>query len=808
MRRVAEVERELVSAKERADEYSRELERCREAKRQLERELLTGPPQPKGDTQLQELLDQAEARRGQAQSEVSEMQEKLRFYAQSQQEMEEDRKEVARLGEELRALRGENSELRRRPGTKEANKRIAELRKQIEELQECLRKRHPDSILALVKACEPGPEEKRELRELKQKVEDLQAQLEDRDALYDRRVRALRAQYDHMRHEYERRVERARVPGNTEEAEGEERTKDVRHYAAPDREAVLKARIQDLERQVEHTKSYYLSKLRKREPLVPPQPAKPVRGAAGGGGPGEQRALQVQLQQLQQQLLEREQRLAELQRLPPQGGHTSALNLRLFLASPEAPALLSMCAEQRCLAQALQQGRFGDVAKQVEQLLPTLRAAEAAASQRGAEGDRNFVGHEAMAGQHDVLGQEEDVLRLGAVPALPARAWGVWRNFAELIAVSARAGRSRELAENVVDWKLSLEAVLHRLLCSPAGSEDGSALGEIESLLPRLSLEGLREDLGDLGIAPGGVLREAEAHAGLDHRLPWSELLLVLSQLGLPDERLKGCQLAASPDFSLSMTELAQSLSGLPGSQRPEAGLLRALTRLRLAASNGRGHVLMQFLRQCDVECCGFVARGDFIEALQKVPGALSADDRSQLAAFFAPAGDPRAVFYPLLLQSTVPDMSEQALQGAAQRWAEPRQPDPALEQQAELEAALVQARAERSVLQERLKVQEARNAEHAHQVAELSSEVPVQVVRRLQGEVAMLESKVLEQQASLASGARKAEISLRAELDVKCHEVATLQRTLESRDLEVQRYQCELEAIIQELAMLRGSGA
>merc|ERR1712066_109263 len=85
-------------------------------------------------------------------------------------------------------------------------------------------------------------------------------------------------------------------------------------------------------------------------------------------------------------------------------------------------------------------------------------------------------------------------------------------------------------------------------------------------------------------------------------------------------------------------------------------------------------------------------------------------------------------------------------------------------------------------------------------------SKTPAQTVRRLQGEVAALENRLIEQQATVLATARKSEITLRSELDVCRHEVATLQRTLEAKDREVRRYQAELEAIIAELMALRGT--
>eukprot|EP00435_Cladocopium_sp_Y103_P014384 s2216_g3.t1 len=121
-----------------------------------------------------------------------------------------------------------------------------------------------------------------------------------------------------------------------------------------------------------------------------------------------------------------------------------------------------------------------------------------------------------------------------------------------------------------------------------------------------------------------------------------------------------------------------------------------------------------------------------------------------------------------------------------------------------EWQSRLEEAKAESRLLRDQLHQQEARSAEQAREIAILGAEGPSQAVRRLQGEVAMLESKVLEQQAIQSAAARKSEIALRAELDVKNHEVSSLKRALEARDSEVCRYEAELGAIIAELNVLR----
>merc|ERR1712046_302015 len=88
---------------------------------------------------------------------------------------------------------------------------------------------------------------------------------------------------------------------------------------------------------------------------------------------------------------------------------------------------------------------------------------------------------------------------------------------------------------------------------------------------------------------------------------------------------------------------------------------------------------------------------------------------------------------------------------------------------------------------------------------AALVAQSPAHVVRRLQGEMAALENWMLEQQTALSSGSRKAEITLRGDLEVSRHEAATLRQALEARDSEVERYKQELQAIIGELMALKG---
>eukprot|EP00443_Scrippsiella_acuminata_P020551 CAMPEP_0115184930 /NCGR_PEP_ID=MMETSP0270-20121206/9211_1 /TAXON_ID=71861 /ORGANISM="Scrippsiella trochoidea, Strain CCMP3099" /LENGTH=1881 /DNA_ID=CAMNT_0002598021 /DNA_START=98 /DNA_END=5743 /DNA_ORIENTATION=- len=856
MRRVADLERDLVIAKERADEHARELERCREMKRQLERELLNGAPVVVDEhAPSKQQLSEALAAQSRAEQEVSELRDKLQWYAKSQCEMEDDRREVERLDEEVRTLRVENSELRRRPSAKEANRRVAEMRKQIDELSECLRKRNPDSILSLVKACEPPPEERRELRELRGRVTELEAKLSDRDTMYDRRVRALRAQYDQLRHEYERRSggEDAGAMQGGSGATGQAGVGGP----APDREAVLVARIKDLERQVEHTKSYYLTKLRKREPLVPPK--QPARSNANGVAQQREAELQLGIRDRDVQIEDLKRKVASLEtRMVDQPGDGTpdpvALSsaaapapalLRLFLASPEMQPLAMLSIELRAMTHAARCHRYDEVACQARALLSVLSAEETAAGafQRG------FAPI-----AHGASQACQDALRLKAQPPLPGAIWRLWRTLATQVAtvaaeaglrgdgcLSSREGTASDVAAAMTALRACIEAVLCGLVFSQGGRSgcDGQGAREawrselsanIESLLPRLLLEHLREEIDTVGISHAGIiLQDAEVHAGLDHRLPWVEFVGVLNRCGIGSVGLLAeSKRVADPHWSLAVGELRQLFCTEQRSHVPEspcAGLVRTLVRIRLVAANHKPPLPAMF-RQLDDSGRGFVQRSEFMEVLGSIHCALSLEERAQLAAFFSPASDPRWVCYPLLLQSVVPTPDEANFGGTSSaqsaaglpdgmpsaRWAEfvhtpmaalahPRSQSLVVGQPGALGRA-TELEAENGELRERIRVLEGRCAEQA----DLLARTPAQAVRQLQGEVAALESRVVEQQTAASTAARKLEITLRGELEVSQHEAAALKRSLQAKDREVERYKRELEDIIAELTKLQGA--
>lgn len=454
--------------------------------------------------------------------------------------------------------------------------------------------------------------------------------------------------------------------------------------------------------------------------------------------------------------------------------------------------MVALCTAQHWLAQSMRLERYEEVAAHAEMLIPIFLAAESAAKGSGepVEMDMSYGTHRVLL-QHDALRLE--------MPLLPSRVWTAWRHAMQRVAVIASqaslGGTHRpkvQLVEAMAELRQSAEAVIQQLLDGHPGPAPG------ESMLPRLSLEAVREDLDQRceDQVSLRLLEEAEAQAGLDHRLPWAELLAVLVRSGISKQCVDLCRLAARQDFSVSLTELRCLWRGddAPAGQA-YAGLFKALARIRLAVSRDPA-VLAQLERAA---VAGFLPRGDFMETLRSLPCALSLEERHQIASVFSPAGDVRRVCYPLFLHSVVPERFEEAAATHSVK-ADGRLEALEIEWQSRLEEAKEESRR----LRDQLHRQEVRSAEQAREIAILGAEGPSQAVRRLQGEVAMLESKVLEQQAIQSAAARKSEIALRAELDVKNHEVSTLKRALEARDSEVCRYEAELGAIIAELNVLR----
>lgn len=508
--------------------------------------------------------------------------------------------------------------------------------------------------------------------------------------------------------------------------------------------------------------------------------------------------------------------------------------LRLFLSAPEVIPLVSLSLELVAIARAARARCFSDVVAQARSLLAVLCSEEAAAGALGAGFAPDGVG--------------EDVLRLKAQPPLACAVWATWRKQTEhLIDVASEAGRHADAGNVMPDGSMApevasvlnslrtcVETVIEVLIQPAGGGRQGNVLGAgeawgpgssaaaaTESLLPRLVLERFREEVDTAGVGHAtALLQDAEVHAGLDHRLPWGELVSVLdrSRIGVP-HLLVDSRKAANLDWSFPVADLRQlmlaekvPLGSTGGGHSPCGGLVRALTRARLAA--GRSDPpLPQLFRSHDVEGQGFVQRAEFAEVLRGLRCALSPEERAQITAYFSPAGNPSWVCYPLFLHSMtplrwepvpgVPPASRSLAHAPATAWG-PRGASGlagACAAGLDAHARTAELEAENVGLREKVRVLTTKCAE----TSALMAQTPVQMVQRLQGEVASLEARIHESQAGAAANTRKAEITLRSELDVAQHEVPEGRRQLQAKDRQIAQYRGELEEIIAELTELKG---
>ena len=163
---------------------------------------------------------------------------KLKWYMENQGIIEKDSDALQQKDIRIEQLKEEIKSIQAKDG---GRKRMATLEKQVKDLQGALAAKNPDSIPLMLNAVKPSFEEKEEYRILKEQNESLKKALQEKDAEFDKRIRTLRIEIDKMKDKYES-TKTAGLP-----------------------EGVKDKRIQDLERQLQETKDYYIDRLKKLE---------------------------------------------------------------------------------------------------------------------------------------------------------------------------------------------------------------------------------------------------------------------------------------------------------------------------------------------------------------------------------------------------------------------------------------------------------------------------------------------------------------------------------------------------------------
>jgi hypothetical protein len=233
--RASRLDRQLREAQalrlEREQELVKELERLRKANQDLE--LRNTAPPLGGTVGIDEASLQFEremqAMKGHYEEQLAGVSAKLTWYIENQQLLEQKDKEVQELKAEVNRLSA-------KPAPNSV--KVTALEKQVKSLETALSQKDPNSISAMIRATKNTPETNAAVKKLQERVKQLEAELKDKDVEQENMVRSLKQEYESMRHNMSKRDRRGRTG-----------------------ESVVNLRIQELEKQVEDTKTYYINKL-------------------------------------------------------------------------------------------------------------------------------------------------------------------------------------------------------------------------------------------------------------------------------------------------------------------------------------------------------------------------------------------------------------------------------------------------------------------------------------------------------------------------------------------------------------------
>jgi len=191
-------------------------------------------------------------------AEIKDLKSKLNWYIENQDSLaskeeiiKEKNQTIQKLQEEIDKILSDPS-ANTDPKTQHLNriinndkKRIKQLEKDVQDLEDALKKRNPGAYNKI----KEEKEESATLKELKSKVSQLQKEKDEKEKEFETKITELRQNFDKMKLSYEKKIkELAASKGVKVKVDSEEDTE------------TLKARIKELEKEVEDSKKYYLKK--------------------------------------------------------------------------------------------------------------------------------------------------------------------------------------------------------------------------------------------------------------------------------------------------------------------------------------------------------------------------------------------------------------------------------------------------------------------------------------------------------------------------------------------------------------------
>lgn len=260
-------------ADERELELKHELDRLRQGKRLADAKFagIDVPALQREGERLQEVQQELDLASQKHKEEVAALHKQLAWYVENQEIIDKSDKLVATQQEKIEQLeaeleqaqgkgRGKAKSSARAASTKGTgistrtdSARIKELEAQVgtlkAELEEVLRKKHPNSIPQLIRAARPPMEEHAAHAYMSTRIKTLESTLEEKEEEHAKRLRVLRQGFERVKAQHEQRLAQLEV-------ELETKTKKLELSEKPH------LRVKELERQLDDTRSFYTKKLR------------------------------------------------------------------------------------------------------------------------------------------------------------------------------------------------------------------------------------------------------------------------------------------------------------------------------------------------------------------------------------------------------------------------------------------------------------------------------------------------------------------------------------------------------------------
>ncbi len=296
--RVKQLEEEIQQIKEHAQtkdqELKEEIEQLRHAKRILE-----GKTAGVDVTQLQidtatskQLQLQIEKMKEDHQQEKRSWLQKIEFFTQNQELLQEKEKLIQEQATKIHALSEQLAKAKSVLPSQE-NKRIKELERQLQNF--ALQDRNPNSLSSLIRATK---EENIIIRQQQDKLNMLEKEKLEKEAEHEASIRSLRQEYEKTKVAYEKKIEQM-----TQQAKS--------HHPPPNT-----SRIKELEAQIEETRNFYRKKMKQLEAQVKQKtkglpPSAPTESTVDPDMPQILKQKQDEIVALQEQLAVTEHKLRD-----------------------------------------------------------------------------------------------------------------------------------------------------------------------------------------------------------------------------------------------------------------------------------------------------------------------------------------------------------------------------------------------------------------------------------------------------------------------------------------------------------------